>query len=491
MQSYLPLIYIIVPLVLVGLFSAIGRRGYGQDNHFLNQFVIFQAVLYLAATIWAFAAMELPFSFFHSDYFYVDSLSLYEILITGIVFLLAAVYSRGYVSSLVKTGEIDSTILRLFYGSFCLLELVIVLAFASNNLALLWIFTELSTLFSVALVVTLKARENIIAALKYVFVASTAMLFSFLGIIILYAISRGVIEGGSLNWTDLYSAASLMDPRLFLLAFSFLFLGFAAKAGVAPFHTWAPTVYVRAPSAVAVVSGTVLNLGFYAVLRLYSIGHAAGAGPKLMVFLFIFGIFSIAVAGFSMLKRTNTKKVIAFSGVESAGLLLIAIGLGSQVSIYWALFYTMGYSLIKALLFFCAGIYHREYQSNKYFAAKDALKLQPLASWGLILGSAAAVGTPLFPVFLAKWNILGALAGESVVMLVLTLFLLALAVIGMAYYFIRLFSQNGDAQVQRFRTPFSMRGPVLTALAMIIILGLYVPGWLNDTLNLIVTSLGI
>ena len=491
MHSYFLLSYIVIPLVMVGVFSAIGKRGPGKDNRFLNLFVIVQTTLFLAITTWVAAAVKLPLSFLQGEYFYVDPLALYEILITCLVFLLAAIYARGYVSSLVKAGEIDSSILRLFYAAFCLLELVTVLAFASNNLALLWIFAELSTLFSAVLIVTLKARENIIAALKYVFVASTAMLFSFIGIILLYAISRSVIPGGSLNWTALYAAASQMDPRLFFLAFVFLFLGFAAKAGVAPFHTWVPTAYVRAPSAVAVVSGTVLNLGIYALIRFYAIGHASGAGPHLMVFLFVFGTFSIAVAAFAMLKRTNTKKIIAFSGVESAGFLLIALGLGSPVALYWALFYTLGYSLVKSLLFFCAGIFHRQYQSNKYFAAKDAFKLQPLASWGLILGSAAAIGTPLFPVFLAKWNILGALAGKSVAMLITTLFLLLLAAIGLAHFFIRMFSQDKDGQIPLFRTPLSMKLPIVITLFILLVLGLYVPGWLNDTLGRIVTSLGI
>jgi hydrogenase-4 component F len=406
------------------------------------------------------------------------------------VFLLAAVYSRGYVSNLLDSGELDGSILRLFYGAFCLLEMVTVLAFASNNIALLWIFAELSTLFSSGLIVTLKARENIIAALKYVFVASTAMLFSFIGIIILFAMSRNVITGGSLNWTSLFAAAPHMDPRLFFLAFSFLFLGFAAKAGVAPFHTWVPTAYVRAPSAVAVVSGTVLNLGLYAVVRLYAIGYAAGAGANLRLFLFIFGIFSIAVAGFSMLKRTNTKKIIAFSGVESAGLLLIAFGLGTASALYWAMFYILGYSVVKSLLFFCAGIFHRQYQSNKYFAAQQALKLQPLASWGLILGSAAAIGAPLFPVFLAKWNILAALAQRSVLMLAATLFFLLLAAIGLAYYFIRLFGQKAEGKIAAFHTPPGMKLPIVACLAILIVLGLWVPGWLDTTLNRIVTSLG-
>jgi hydrogenase-4 component F len=490
MSSILLILFIVVPVALAVLFAALGKHGAGQDNRFLNSFAVAQAAIYLALSLWTAFGAALPLSS-GGGYFFIDDLAAFEIGITSLVFLLAAVYARGYVASLVRAGEIDRGILRLFYGSFCLLELVTVLAFASGNLALLWIFAELSTFFSSVLIVTLRATENIIAALKYVFVASTAMLFSLIGIIILYALSRTAIGNGSLNWNELLSVASRMDGKLFLLAFVFLFLGFAAKAGVAPFHTWVPTAYVRAPSAVAVVSGTVLNLGIYAILRLYAIGNAAGDATQLRVLLFVFGLFSIGVAAFSMLKRTNTKKVIAFSGVESAGLLLVAVGLGTSMSVYWALFYTLGYSLVKSLLFFCAGIFHRQYLSNKYFAIKSSFKLQPLASWGLIAGSAAAVGLPAFPMFLGKWNILSQAADLSPWLLVTTLLLLLPVAIGMAYFFIRAFTQPGESDAPAFHTPWSMRLPIIAALILLVVLGLWVPGGLNELLNRIVSSLGL
>jgi hydrogenase-4 component F len=489
MTTVFLLLLVIVPLILVAFFSALGKSGAGRNNRFLNSFVLGQSAVYLVLALWAAFLGKLPLTA-GGGYFYIDDLAALEIGITSLVFLLAAVYARGYVMSLVRAGEIEPGILRLFYGSFCLLELVTVLAFASGNIALLWIFAELSTLFSAVLIVTLRARENIIAALKYVFVASTAMLFSLIGIIILYALSRTVITGGSLNWADLMGAAGTMDGRLFFLAFVFLFLGFAAKAGVAPFHTWVPTAYVRAPSVVAVVSGTVLNLGIYAILRLHAIGRAVGVADHLKTLLLVFGLFSICVAALSMLARTNTKKVIAFSGVESAGLLLVAIGVGSQVSIYWALFYTLGYSLVKSLLFFCAGIFHRQYQSNKFFAVRDAFRLQPLASWGLIAGAAAAIGTPLFPVFLAKWNILSSLA-SSPWLLVGTLLLLLPAAVGTAYFFIRVFTNREGDEPQPFRTPFSMRFSIVITLIVLVVLGLHLPGWLLSMLDKIVSLLGI
>jgi hydrogenase-4 component F len=490
MSAYILLAFALPPLAITLLMLGLSRHRLGQDNRFLNWLSFTQAFIYLALSLWVMLSQQLPVYYLSNQYFVIDSLAIYEVFITSLVFLLAAIYARGYVAGLLVSGELDASLLRLFYGTLGMLELIIILAFFSNNLALLWIFVELSTLFSAVLIVTLKARENIIAALKYVFVASTAMLFAFIGIIILFALSRQAVDGGSLNLSSLLTSAELLDARIFALAFAFLFIGFAAKAGVVPFHTWVPTVYIRAPSVVAVVSGAVLNLGIYAILRLYTIGYHAGANDFISIFMFCFGLLSVAIAALSMIVRTNTKKLIAFSGVENMGFLLIAIGLGSPVALFWALFHKLGYTVLKSLLFFCAGIFHRQYQSNKYFMVQNAFKLQPLASWGLILGSAALIGVPAFPVFLAKWNVMGELAGKSTILLVALLFFVLLAAVGVAYFFIRTFSQESRDDLVPYRVAPGMKLSVVLALGIIIALGLYMPPALYQILTNIVTSLG-
>jgi hydrogenase-4 component F len=490
MAPYIPLFFILPPLLAGLVMVALGGHRLGQNNRLLSWLAGAQAFICLALSLWVIFGQSLPLFYMNGQPFMIDQLAIFEVFITSLVFLLAAIYARGYVAGLLEAGELDSALLRLFYGTLCLLELVTVLGFFSNNLALLWIFAELGTLFSAVLVVSLKARENIVAALKYVFVTSTAMLFAFIGIIILFALSRQVIDGGSLNLSSLLSSAALLDEKIFTLAFAFLFIGFAAKAGVAPFHTWVPSVYIRAPSVVAVVSVTVLNLALYAILRLYVIGYHAGAGSYISVFLFSFGLLSLAAAGLSMLARTNTKKLIAFSGVENMGLLLIAIGLGSPVALFWVLFHQLGYTLVKTLLFFCAGIFHRQYQSNKYFMVHSPFKLQPLASWGLILGASALAGAPALPVFLAKWNILSELAGYSVPLLSAVLVLVLLAAVGIAWYFIRVFGQPPADEPPPYRPTAGMKLGVVLTLAMIILLGLYMPPALGRLLTDIVSGMG-
>jgi hydrogenase-4 component F len=241
---------------------------------------------------------------------------------------------------------------------------------------------------------------------------------------------------------------------------------------------------------VAVVSGAVLNLGLYSLLRLYAIGHRAGDDAFLNLLLITFGAVSIVLAALALISRTNTKKLIAFSGIEQSGLIVLAIGLGSPVALFWALFHKAGNALVKALLFFSAGIFHRQYQSNKYFAVKNPFKLQPLASWGLVVGSAAAIGAPMLPVFLAKFNILSVMASQALPLFIGVLVGFLLVAAGFGYYLVRVFSQAAGETIERYPTPLTMNLPIVAALVLLFALGLYLPGWLTTTLNTIVIDLG-
>ncbi|MGI2336546.1 MAG: proton-conducting transporter membrane subunit [Dehalogenimonas sp.] len=479
-----------LPAIVIAVISFyFGRHRVSGDGRALNTLVIAEAVLYLGLASWLLMT-DSPRFLLENHYLFFDTLSGYEAVITSALFLLAAVYARGYIASLLAADEIEGSLLGIFYAAFALLPLVIIMGFLSNNLALLWIFIELSTLFSVVLLVTLKARENITAALKYVFVTSTAMLFAFIGIIILFALSREAIAGGSLNWTELMTVAANLSPRLFSFAFVFLFIGFAAKAGIVPFHTWLPAAYVRAPSVVAVMYGAVINLGLYAVLRTFAIGRNGGDEAFLQPLLIGFGVVSILIGALSIIARTNTKKLIAFSGVEQAGLILLAFGLSTPLALFWALFHKFGNALIKALLFFSAGIFHRQYRSNKYFTVKNPFGLQPLAAWGLIAGSAAAIGVPALPVFLAKFNILTVAASQSILLFLVVLIGFLLTAAGFGYYLIRAFSNDDSEDSVPYQTPSAMKIPIITTLILLFALGLYLPGWLESVLNNIVTDLG-
>ena len=346
----------------------------------MNALAAGNGLLHLVMSCVALFTLDLPVKL--GATLYLDHLNLYVELITALGFSAAAFYARGYTDSLMEAGELDPKNLKTFYLAFNLLLVTATVALFSDNLALFWIFAELTTVCAAMLVAILSARENIDAALKYVFIVSGAMLFAFLGLIFLFTLSEQTLGEGTLNWTILAVHASEFSPALLLASFTFMFIGFGAKAGVAPFHTWLPDAYARAPSVSAILSGLMQNLGIYGIIRMYALLRESSAAPQASSILIAAGVFSIALASFSMLQQRNLKRLIAFSSVEHMGLLLIGIGIGTPLALFWALFYMLVHVLVKETLLFSAGILHRQYRSNMREDMKDVFKLQPSGSLG-------------------------------------------------------------------------------------------------------------
>lgn len=348
----------------------------------------------------------------NSPLFMVDHLNLFLMLITGIIFTCASIYAVGYIGGLVKAGELDRRSLKIFYIGYSFLLLATTLAFYAPNVAQFWIFAELTTVFSALLVAILAVKDTIDASLKYIFVCSTSMLFSFIGIIFLFELMRKTsgTGGGTLDWQTILAVAPHCDSRMLGIVSIFFFIGFAAKSGIVPLHTWLPEAHAKAPSSVsAVLSGVILNIGIYGILRMTGIIHQTGISGQISLLLLIFGMITISVACFSMLRQKGTKQLIAFSSIENMGFLLLASGIGTPVAIFWMLFHMMGHSFVKAGLFFSAGILHRQYRSPTHKGEDriaDIFRLQPFAAATFIIGCVAITGTPLFPLFLSKFGIL-------------------------------------------------------------------------------------
>ncbi len=478
------IIIIAVIIAAIALIAVIASR----SIRIMNASTIIHSFATMVLAGYALSTVKLPLFFLKNRYFFLDALGIYEIFITGCIFFLAAIYAKGYMHSLIKAGELDPKNAKLFYVVFNLLLLSVVLAFSANNLALLWIFVELTTVLSAILIVVLNAKENITAAIKYVFITSTAMIFSFMGLILLFFSSRQGLEEATLNWDMLLQGAQQLPPQLLLFSFVLIFVGFAAKSGVAPFHTWLPAAYSKAPSDVSVLlSGSVSMIGVYAILRIYSLTAHTVVHPFASKFLLAFGVLSIGIAALSMLVRTNVKKIIAFSSIEHVGIMLLGMGIGNIV---WMVYHLLAHALAKALLFFSAGIIHRQYQSNKIEAIYNLFELQPFASWGLIIGSAAVIGMPLLPLFISKFFILADLANVSLLLLLAVLVLLLIASGSFAWFMIQMM-QIKENVLPKYRAPASMKMALFILIALLLALGLYVPDKLYAILEKIVVQLGL
>jgi len=198
----------------------------------------------------------------------------------------------------------------------------------------------------------------------------------------------------------------------------------------------------------------------------------------------------MALAAFSFLPRTNIKKVIAFSSIENMGFMLVGIGIGTFTAIYWTLFQILLHSLIKALLFFSAGILHRQYDSNDMPLMHNSLKLQPLASWGMIIGSIAILGIPPSPVFLSKFFLLIQAGKYSPPLLFLMLIIFLIVAGAFAFLLNRTFSQQKEEAMQPYHAHWTMKMPIAVLFVMIIGAGIYLYTGLGNMLTQIVTGLG-
>jgi hydrogenase-4 component F len=448
---------------------------------------------YIALTLFTLVYGTLPAYNLGGNYFLIDHLSIYEILISAVLFLLAALYSRGYIEGSIEIHEMNRSNLKLFYVAFNLLLVTITYAFMSDNLALFWILAELTTAFSGVLIIMLNAPKNIGATLKYVFITSTCMLFAFIGLILLFTMTSIQLGTGTLNWSTLRSVASTLTSGILFAAFIFTFVGFAAKSGVVPFHAWLPSAHSKAPASVsAILSGSVTSVGIYGIIRMYTIVAQNSVLPKVSLLLIAFGVLSMVVAALTMLTQVNLKKLIGYSTVENMGFLLVGLGLGGAVAVFWTLFYILAHAFTKASLFFSAGIMHHQFESVRMEHIKNAFKLQPFASWSLILGTIVIVGMPTGAIFPPKISILLQSTAYSPFLLCGLLLIFLFAAVSFGLFLIKLLSRKEDGPLPKlYHVPLSMKVSIVVLLVMVFVLGLFFPQQLTDLLNTIVSELGI
>lgn len=450
---------------------------------------------YIGLSLFTLAYGQLPAYSLGGNYFLIDHLSLYEILIASLLFFLAALYAKGYIEGSIEIHEMDRVNLKLFYVAFNLLLMAIVYAFFSDNLALFWILAELTTAFSAVLIIILNAPKNIGATLKYVFITSTCMLFAFIGLILIFTLTENNLGAGTLNWSTLMSIASTLSPAIMFAAFLFTFVGFAAKSGIVPFHAWLPSAHSKAPAPVsALLSGVITSLGVYGVIRIYAVASQTAAFPKISICLIAFGVISMVVAALTMLNQVNLKKLIGYSTVENMGFLLVGLGIGTPLAIFWVLFYTLAHAFTKASLFLSAGILHHQFESVRLERIRNVFKLQPFAAWSLILGGVAIIGMPMSAIFIPKFSILLESAAVSPLLLLglLTIFLLVAAAFGI--FLVKLLTRKEEmnqTELKPYRADWGMKVSIIILLVVVFALGVFFPQQLTDLLNSIVLELGI
>src|SRR5437016_4982252 len=251
-----------------------------------------------------------------------DALSAWMIALIGIVGALAASEAPRYLAH-TASGR--------FYPLFHLFVFTMLLAVTTDDVGLMWVAIEGTTLASVFLVNFEGTRASLEAAYKYLLICSVGIAIAFLGTVLVYFADIQLFgdEAYALRWTTLLRLAPGLAPRVVQLAFVFLVVGYGTKAGLAPMHTWLPDAHSEAPAPVsALMSGVLLSVGMYAILRFKPVVDLAAGAAFARRILLALGLVSIAVAAAFLWTSTNYKRTLAYSSVEHIGLVCLGLGFG-------------------------------------------------------------------------------------------------------------------------------------------------------------------
>ncbi len=319
-------------------------------------------------------------------YLRVDDFNIYLILLNNLVSFTTSVFSAGYIAHELETGRLTPKYLRFYHAMYQALIFAMNLAFLANNIGLLWVAIELATLVTVLMVGIYRTRAALEAAWKYFILGSLGIALALFGTILVYLAAQPVMGEGlpAMAWDQLLVHAHAFDPALLNLAFIFLLLGYGTKAGLVPLHAWLPDAHAEGPTPIsAVLSGLLLNVALYAVLRfkmLMSANPNALAPGPLMVAL---GLLSLLFAGFMFYRRGDIKRLFAYSSIEHMGIITFAFGMGGPLANFAGLLHMTMHSLTKSAIFFAVGHISQVKGTQRISTIRGLTATHPLARLGI------------------------------------------------------------------------------------------------------------
>jgi hydrogenase-4 component F len=403
-----------------------------------------------------------------------DALSAWMVALIGVVATIAAVEAPHHARGAA----------RRFYPFFHLFVFTMLLAVTTDDVGVMWVAIEGTTLASVVLVNFERTRASLEASYKYVLICSVGIAVAFLGTVLVYFadVARFGVTEHALRWTTLRQLAPGLSPPVVEMAFVCLLVGYGTKAGLAPMHTWLPDAHSEAPAPVsAMMSGVLLAVGVYAILRFKPIVDVA-AGPAVARRLLIgLGLASVAVAAAFLWNPRSYKRMLAYSSVEHLGLVSLGLGFGGLWGIAGAMLHIANHALVKSVLFVLSGRIRSAYTSIEIADVRGLLARLPVTGRLFLAAMLALMGLPPFGLFISEVMIFGAgFAQGHVVVPALALGLVVIAFAGLLRALQRMLYAE-DAE--RGTEPGAWATvPLVAALVLLLMTGLAWPPGLADAL---------
>jgi hydrogenase-4 component F len=470
-----PLLFVLgIPLAGGVVLALVGHRDRAMEINVAFSFGTFLAAAALTAEVIA----DGPIFAWEREFF-IDPLNVFLVALTAFVGLTTSLFSRPYMRVERDHGKMTPARLRLYHAMYQLFSFTMLLALTTNNMGILWVAMEAATLTTVLLVSVYRTAASLEAAWKYFILCGVGIAQALFGTVLLYMASERVVgsEGGALLWTNLDAVKASLDPNIITLAFAFLFIGYGTKVGLVPLHNWLPDAHAEGPTPVsAVLSGLLLNVALYALLRFKVLTDGALHSHLASQMMMGFGLVSVVAAAFFLTRQKDIKRMFAYSSIEHMGLMTFAFGLGGPVANFAGLLHMTVHSLTKSAIFFTVGHAAQKAGTQLMDEIRGLVSVSPAVGWGLMLGSLAILGMPPFGVFASEFLIITTAMREqpwATPFLLIALGVAFASVLGRVQAMV-----FGDTTLKPLPHPPALI-PVFVHLGLCLLLGLYIPTYLD------------
>lgn len=386
----------------------------------------------------------------------LDTLSITLVFLSILVSLLVVVFSYKYVKER-----------RTKYYSLISLSLVGTLGMlVAGDLFNMFVYLEVLSVSSYALVAFNKDRPAIESGIKYLIIGSLGTSLVLLGVSFLYGLT------GSLNLADIAIKLLSVPGAAAGLAIGLIISGMAVKAGLMPFHAWLPDSYQSSPSPIsAIFSGVTANAGIYAIMRIGFISLMSH--QALLGLLLFFGLLSMVAGAFLALVQSNLKRLLGYSSISQMGYIAMSIALGTPFGVSAGMLHMINQAFIKGLLFLSTAFIVYRTKTDNIYEISGNFRFHPVVAYSFLIGSLSLVGVPLFNGFVSKWMIYMATLEVSPVLTVISLMVtvITLAYILKAFYLI--FLGNAKPDPDAGILPLSMKIPIIILSAIIVAMGIF------------------
>ncbi|MBQ5828714.1 MAG: hydrogenase 4 subunit F [Alistipes sp.] len=400
-----------------------------------------------------------------------------------VLMIAVLIFSLIHSSSYLRAEKVTTRSYNAYYTLLMLLALSITCVYYSYNLAMTWVFLELTTICSAGIIYHREFEQSLEATWKYIFVCSTGIAMAYLGILLLSTVA---VEG-TLDYAALKSVIAEGNPLYLKLAFLLIVIGYSCKMEVFPLYTVGVDANFAAPApASAFISTALVNAGFVSIMRIYTLYASSEVFAWARNVLILIGILSLAVGAMFLRRTNNYKRFLSYSTVENMGIVAIGMGIGG-VALWAAVFHVMCHTFIKSSMFYHVGVMRHIYDSYSINRIGNYMNINRIGAIGLIVGTLLLLAFPPSPLFVTEVMLFSEIATQGrwwLLILMVVLMCVVLYAIWSRSLRLNYHSNQDELHLSEVNRRLSYSASLLLIVAIIV--GIWQPAELMDIIDSIV-----